>query len=291
MKPRLSRLRFLTATRRVWCIAWLFAAASTAAATPDALSFGVVPHRSALLTARYWNPILNYVEKKTGILLQLEVSKSVAAHAQAIDRGDYDLTQSMLIFRSKAQKQNYRVILRPQGGPIRSQLVVLESSPLRSVIELQGREVAFPARSGMVAYGVPMDFLLHRNIAVTPLFAGNQEGVLGQLRAGEAPAAAVSSQVSEAYSLREGVKFRLLWESPPYHDLPIATHPRVPESLSRPIQNALAGMAGDPEGLNALEVAASAIGQKPPYGFIKAVTGDYARHAEFFRNSLVKEME
>ena len=282
--------RFVVTLMQIGGLA-LVVTASEAVAAPAALSFGVVPHRSPLLTARYWNPILDYVEKKTGIVLQLEISKSVAANAVAIENGDYDLTQSMLIFRPKALKQNYRVILRPQGGPIRSQLVTLESSPLRSLAQLQGQTVAFPARSGMVAYSVPMDFLLRQNIAVTPLFAGNQEGVLGQLRAGETLAAAVSSQVSEAYSLREGLKFRMLWESPPYHDLPIATHPRIPEALSTQIQNALAEMANDPKGLEVLKVAASAIGQKPPYGFIKAIPAEYVSHAEFFRNTLVKEVE
>jgi phosphonate transport system substrate-binding protein len=260
-------------------------------ARAESYSFAVVPHRSVLLTARYWNPILEYLQKKTGIVLQLEVSKSVAANAAAIENGDYDLTQSMLIFRPKALKQNYRVLLRPRGALIRSQLIVLASSPIKSLGELRGRNVAFPAKSGFIAYALPMDFLLRHGIPVSPLFAGNQEGALGQLRVGEADAAAVSSQVTEAYSAREGIKFRSLWESPPYLDLPIAAHPRLPEAVTSQIQQALATMADNPEGLKILEAAANVVGQKPPYGFSKASAADYAGHSDFYRRTLVKDLE
>lgn len=289
--PRfLSLQRLLRTAALVGFGIWLsIAGGNSLAAT--ALSFGVVPHRSALLTALYWNPILAYVEKKTGIVLHLEVSRSVSANATAVENGEYDLAQTLLIFRPKAQRQSYRVLVRPRGAAIRSQLVVLESSPVKSLTELRGREVGFTARSGMIAYAVPMDNLMRQEISVTPVFAGNQEGALGQLRAGETLAAAVSSQVREAYTEREGVQFRVLWESKPFHDLPIAAHPRVPESITRQIQNAFAGMTDEPEGIKALNIAANAIGQKPPYGFVKSTTADYARHADFLRNTLVKDTE
>lgn len=289
--PQLFSLqRFLRTAALLGCGVWLsIAGGNSLAAT--ALSFGVVPHRSAVLTARYWNPILAYIEKKTGIVLQLQVSRTVTVNATAVENGEYDLAQSLLIFRPKAQRQGYRVLVRPRGAAIRSQLVVLESSPIKSLTELRGHEVGFTGRGGMLAYAVPMDNLMRQDISVTPVFAGNQEGVLGQLRVGETLAAAVSSQVREAYTEREGVRFRVLWESQPFHDLPIAAHPRVPESITAQIQNALAGMADEPDGIKVLNIAASAIGQKPPYGFVKSATADYARHTDFLRHTLVKDTE
>lgn len=276
-------------TAVLFCLAMPVSAADDTKAQP--LSFGVVPHRSATLTARYWNPILDYVQHKTGLHLELKIPKSVAANAEAVENGEYDIVQTLLIFRPRALRQHYRVVLRPRGAPIRSQLVVVESSPLHSAAELRQREVVFSSRSGMIAYAVPMDFLLRKEIPVLARFAGNQEGALGQLRAGEAVAAAVSSQVKESYSAREGVAFRVIWESQTYLDLPVAIHPRVPDAIGGRIQTALATMADDPEGRKVLATAAETIGQRPPFGFLSADTADYARHAEFYRNTLAKETE
>lgn len=254
-------------------------------------SFGVVPHRSAVLTAQYWNPLLDYVGAKAGVTLQLEIARSTTANAAAVEQGNYDFSYSYLMFRPKALSQKYRVILQPRGGEIRSQIVTLENSSLKSLKDLEGREVGFPSRSGFIAYALPMDNLLRQKITVKPVFGGNQEGILGQLMAGQVVAVGVSSQVMKAFAAREKLSYRVIWESRPFDDLPIAVHPRIPAGTVSKIQAAFIAMSNDPEGIKILEASAQAVGQKPPYGFIKSSPADYRHFVDFYRNTLVKDLE
>lgn len=254
-------------------------------------SFSVVPHRSAVLTAQYWNPILDYVGAKAGVTLELAMSRSVAESALALEQGIYDFNYSYLIFRPQAQTQKYRVILKPRSGDIRSQIVTLTNSPIKSLKDLEGREVGFPSRSGFIAYALPMDYLLRQKVDVKPVFGANQEGVLGQLKAGQVTAVGVSSQVMKAFAARENMAYKIVWESSPYDELPIAAHPRIPLELIKKIQAAFVEMSSDEVGIKILGTSAQAVGQKPPYGFVKSSPADYRKFVDFYRKTLVQDLE
>ncbi|MBF0426591.1 MAG: phosphate/phosphite/phosphonate ABC transporter substrate-binding protein [Magnetococcales bacterium] len=253
--------------------------------------FGVLSQRSAVLTAEHWNPILSWISKQAGVALELHVARSAPESNQAIAAGEYDFVYSNTIFRPTVAAQGYQVILRPRSAAISSQIVTLENSPIQTLRDLAGREVGFPSRLAFVGYAVPMDHLLREEIAVQPVFGGNQEGIMGQLQAGRVIAAAVNSQVMRHFANREKLAYRVLWESQPFHNLPIAAHPRVPLSEARAVQRAFARMPGDPEGARVLETAAKVIDQQPPHGFVPATQQDYENYLAFYRTCLVKEVE
>jgi phosphonate transport system substrate-binding protein len=257
----------------------------------DAYSFGVLSQRSAVLTAQYWNPILEHLSRRTGADLLLKVARTAPESNESIRKGEYDFVYSNTIFQPAMAEANYRVILRPRTEAIAGQIVTLADSPIRSVRDLEGREVGFPSLAAFVGYAVPMDRLLREGVSVRPVFGGNQEGIMGQLKAGKVVAAGVNSQVMKAFAAREGVRYRALWTSEPYHDLPIAAHPRVPETVAAAVRDAFAGMADDPEGARVLEASARVIGQKAPLGFLASSPADYANYVEFHRTTLVKDIK
>lgn len=253
-------------------------------------SFGVLSQRSAVLTAQYWNPILDYVQRKTGIALVLRVARTAPESNEAIERGDYDFVYSNTIFQPKLAHANYQVILRPREEAIAGQIVTLSGSPVGTLKDLEGREVGFPSQAAFLGYAVPMDQLLRQGVSVTPVFGGNQEGIMGQLKVGRVIAAGVNSQVMKAFAARENLKYRVLWESQAFYNLPIAAHPRVPKSVSEAVKSAIDGMELDAEGLQVLTTTAQVIGQKPPYGFRASSSDDYRSYVDFYRHTLVKDI-
>lgn len=273
--------------------AWLLVALLQLAGLPtcaaEAYSFGVLPQRSAVLTAQYWNPILEYVRRTSGIELVLRIARTGADSADAIERGEYDFVYSNHIFRPKVSATGYQVILRPRDDVIRGQIVVLEDTPARALRDLAGRPVGFPSAAAFVAYTVPMDMLLREGITVTPVFGGNQEGIMAQLKAGRVVAAAVNNQLMDAYAKRERLRYRVLWESVPYHNLPIAVHPRVPRAVAQAVKAAIDGMEHDADGLAVLKETAAVVGQKPPYGFQAATGEDYRNYTDFYARAVIKE--
>ncbi|MBU1664954.1 MAG: phosphate/phosphite/phosphonate ABC transporter substrate-binding protein, partial [Gammaproteobacteria bacterium] len=90
---------------------------------------------------------------------------------------------------------------------------------------------------------------------------------------------------------RENVKYRVLWESATFHNIPIAVHPRVPREAANTVRLVIDGMEHDAEGRKVLEASAQIIAQKPPYGFLSSSPADYRSYSEFYRNTLVKEIK
>jgi phosphonate transport system substrate-binding protein len=257
----------------------------------ESYSFGVLSQRSAVLTAQYWNPILDYIKRKSGVALELKIARTAPESNNATERGEYDFVYSNTIFQPKMAKANYQVILRPRDEAITGQIVTLNESPIKTLSDLNGKEVGFPSQAAFVGYAVPMDGLLRRGIRVTPVWGGNQEGIMGQLKAGRVIAAGVNNQVMKAFAARENLRYRVLWESRPFNNLPIAAHPRVSAATVKAIQNTFDNMDADAEGRQILDTAAKIIGQKPPYGFHSAKPADYSSYTDFYRETLVKDIK
>jgi phosphonate transport system substrate-binding protein len=251
-------------------------------------SFGVLSQRSAVLTAQYWNPILEAASARSGAPLALKIARTAPESNEQTAAGAYDFVYSNAIFQPSIA--GYRVILRPRGKAITGQIVTLKDSPIHSLADLNGRETGFPSSEALLGYVVPMDHLRRNGIQVFPVFGGNQEGIMGQLKAGKVPAAGVNSQVMKAFAAREGVAYRVLWESAPFHNIPIAVHARVPADVVAAVQAAFIAMSDDAAGQEIFAAAGALIGQEPPYGFLKSSQQDYAGYVDFYRTTVVKDM-
>lgn len=272
--------------RAVSVAAALAVFAGAAAAQP--YTIGVLNQRSPQLTARYWNPILDYVARKCGVTLILRMGKTAPETTAMTIRGEFDFAYTNHLFTPERDKLGWRVIARPVGEPISGQIVVLQDAPVRQLADLAGKDVAFPSVEAFVGYQVPMDALLRAGVSVHPVFAGNQEGAMGQLRVGAVAAAAVNAKVMADYASRENLQYRVVWQSEPYLDLAVMVHPRVPKRDAEAVRAALVGMREDPEGRRVLEESAAVIRQQSPPGFETAENRDYDNYRRFFRTTLVK---
>lgn len=251
-------------------------------------SFGVLNQRSVMLTAQYWNPILKYVSDKSGVHLQLKMGKTAPETTAMIARSEFDFVYSNTIFTPATSPAGYRVIARPIEKAIQGQIVTLDDSPIHELKSLEGKEVGFPSPAAFVGYAVPMNRFLQSGISVKPVFAGNQEGIMGQLKAGRVIAAGVNSEVMRDYAQREHIKYRVLWASEGYLNLPISAHPSVPLEKVTAVIAALVNMAKDPDGLKILEASAALIKQSPPLGFVPAEDREYENYRHFYKTTQVK---
>lgn len=251
--------------------------------------FGVINQRSIALTARYWNPILNYVSKKTGVPLRLRMGKTAPETTAMTERGEHAFVYTNHMFTPERDKVGYRVILRLQAAPINAAIIVREDSPIKSLQELQAKVVAFPHSNAFVGYWVPMDYLIRSNIQVNSSFAGNQEGAMAQVHHGKAVAAAVNRQVLERYARRENFKYRELWVSEPYLGIPVMAHPDLPQDKVDAVRKAFVAMKDDPEGNKILAASSAVIKKKQPVEFIYADDKDYDNYRDFYQNTVVKK--
>lgn len=251
--------------------------------------FSVLNQRSPVLSAQYWNPILAYVQKKSGVALRLKMGKTAPETTALTIKGEAQFAYTNHLFTMERVKLGWKVIARPATDGIRGQIVVPADSAINRLEDLDRQNVAFPSSEAYVGYRVPMDALLRKGIKVSPMFAGNQEGAIGQMKSGRVAAAGVNEDVMAAFAKRENYAYRIIWSSEEFKDLPVMVSPVVPESDAHAVQQALLGMLADPEGKKILEHGAQLLKLEQALGFIAASDKDYDNYREFYRKTVLKD--
>src|SRR5437762_202618 len=259
-----------------------------AAAQQRPYTFYVLNQRSISLTAQYWNPILTWVSAKSGVPLELKLAKTAKEGNAVAEAGGYDFQYTNHFFTPERDRLGWKVIARPAGPGIRSQIVVPVDSPIQALHELQGKDVAFVTPDGFTGYWLPMDALLRAKVDVKVVFTGNQEASSAQLRINKVAAAGVNSSVMARYGRRESFEYRALWTSDIYQDLCIMANPKMPPEKVAAVRAALVAMSKDPEGRQVLQAGADLLKSNSELGFVAAKERDYDNYRKFYRTTQVK---
>jgi phosphonate transport system substrate-binding protein len=280
------RLKTITGVAMILAAAAMLHAPGAAA--QKAYSFNVLNQRSIALTAQYWNPILTHVSKKSGVPLELKLAKTAQEGNVIAEKYGYDFQYTNHFFTPERDRLGYKVIARPAGPGIRSQIVVPEDSPIQALHELSGKDVAFVTPDAFAGYWLPMDALLKAKVRINVVFTGNQEASSAQLRVNKVAAAGVNSSVLARYARRESFNYRALWTSEVYQDLCIMASPKVPADKVAAVRAALINMINDPEGRQVLEAGADLLKSTGDLGFVAAENRDYDNYRKFYRTTQVK---
>jgi len=275
-------------TRATTILAAAAAMHSPGVAAQQTYAFNVLNQRTVSLTAQYWNPILTHVSRKSGVPLELKLAKTAKEGNAIAEMGKYDFLYTNHFFTPERDRLGYKVIARPAGPGIRSQIVVPVDSPIRSLEDLNGKEVAFVNPDGFTGYWLPLDALLRAKVKVNIVFTGNQEASSAQLKINKIAAAGVNSSVMARYGRRESFEYRALWTSDIYQDLCIMANPKVPADKVAAVRAALINMVNDPEGRQVLEAGADLLKSNSELGFVAAENRDYDNYRKFYKTTQVK---
>ena len=269
---------------RVWALALtlLGATALPSMAQQPSYSFSPVPQYSIGLTASYWNPILDYVSEKSGVKLNLKISRTSADTTAFVLAREVDFVFSNHLFSPERDALGWKVFGRRQMPPLFSQIVVPADSPITELAQLAGREVAFAGPEAFLIYKVNYAHLLAKNIPVKVVFSGNADAALAQLFSGKVAAAGGQSQLLDGYARRENRKFRVLWSSEAFQDLALMASSKVPEKDLKAVANAFFEMSKDPRGKDILHQGSKEVGLPVDANFVAASAADYASYRRFF---------
>lgn len=276
-------------TRRL-CIAILMGCVGGGAALAQdntIYRFSPVNQYGINLTAAYWNPIIAYVSEKSGVRLQLKIGRTSADTTAYVLAQEVEFVFTNHLFSPEREKLGWKVFGRRLTPPVRGQIIVPDSSPIKDVSQLQGQQVAFPGPEALVAYKFPAAHLMSKNIEVKTVFGGNMDGALEQLFSGKVVAVGANSQLAEGYAQREGKKFRVLWSSPPLHDLALMSSSKVSDKVQKAVQRAFVGMHSDPKGREILQQASTHVGLTAEAYFIVSDGSEYAAYRDFYRTAPV----
>ncbi len=219
-------------------------------------SFSIVPqHKAADLAAR-WVPLLQHLNARTGLHLEFRTARNIPTFERQLAAGEHDFAYmnpfQYVLFQ---QKSGYRAFARQRAHELRGIVVVRADSPYRTLQDLKGQALAFPAPSAFAASILTRAQLRTEGIHTTPSFVVAHDsvyyGVVNRLFAGGGGTPETLDRLDPAVR----AQLRVLWTSAEYTPHAFAAHARVPADVTETLRQALIETSRDPRGKQLLAAA------------------------------------
>jgi len=196
-----------------------------------------------------WQPILNELEKRTGLAFRLVATPSIPAFEKECLKGAYDFVYLNPYHLLKAHASvGYLPIVRDRSE-FRGILVVRKDSPINSPSELNGKTVAFPSPNALgdsLLMRAELSSLFH--VSVAPLYVTSHGSVYLHVAKGLADA---GGGVEKTLQEQEGAirdALKVIYETRPVPSHPVAVHPRVIGPDAEKVRRAFIEMETAPGG-------------------------------------------
>ncbi len=249
MTPDLHRRRLLlrVASAPAACLGLPTWAQSGAGRPSYVLS--VVPQFPAAELHRDWAPPLERVAHEAGLNLSLKLATSIPRFEAELMAGFPDFAFMNPYHAVMAMKaQGYLPLVR-DSKPLTGILVVRRDSAVKSVKDLSGHEIAFPAPNAFGASLWMRALLSEREgITYTPNYVQTHSNVYRQVIRGKAMAGGGVNNTLLQETDEVRADLRVLLETPGAAPHPLAAHPRVPAPVQMAFAQAWMRLAADPAG-------------------------------------------
>lgn len=217
-------------------------------------TIGIVPQFEIRHIRKIWNPIINEIEKGTGIKIKLIGSPTIPDFEKEVTVGKFDFAYMNPYHMLLAKKsQGYVPLVRDNGRKLHGILVVRQDSNVKTIKDLDGKKIAFPAPNALGA-----SLLIRANLAedhgisINPVYVKTHSSVyLNVIVKQTAAGGGVQKTLNQQRSNIKGA-LRVLHKTPKVAPHPIAVHPRVPTKIQNIIKETFLKLGDNPVGKSLL---------------------------------------
>ncbi|HHJ80801.1 MAG TPA: phosphate/phosphite/phosphonate ABC transporter substrate-binding protein [Candidatus Tenderia electrophaga] len=270
MRKMISYGRHFIASGLVCLMLFVVPAVSVADASAKVLTVGVVPQFDISRIQTIWRPILDEMEKRTGLKFVLSGAATIPAFERDLIQGEYDLAyiNPYQVVRV-GERQGYQPLVRDVSQNLYGIVVVPSNSPIQSVEQLKNQVVAFPAPNALGATLLVRAELYDRyGVEVVPRYVLSHSSVylnvvLDEVVAGGGVQKTLNRQ-SEALQSR----LRVLYKTASVPSHPVVVHRRVPAQIRRQLLDAMLALGQDAVGrelLSAVPIAKLGVAETKDY--------------------------
>jgi phosphonate transport system substrate-binding protein len=216
---------------------------------PSRYTFAVVPQFSATELHKDWAPLLARLSKDTGFTLELKVAASIPLFEASFLKGEPDFAYMNPYHAVMARKAQAYVPLLRDATPLTGVLVVRKDSTVKTLKDLNGQKIAFPAPNAFGA-SLYMRALLteEAGIQFEPSYVKTHSNVFRHVIRKEAEAGGtVNAPLNDEVSAVRD-QLQILFQTPPAASHPVVAHPRVTEAARKALTQAFLALALDAEG-------------------------------------------
>jgi len=204
-------------------------------------TIGIVPQYGIEKIVRIWTPILKEIKKETGISLRFLGAKDIPTFEKRLNEGAYDfayMNPYHLIVANRSQ--GYSPLLKDNMKKLYGIVVVRKDSPIKSVSELNGKRVAYPAPNALGAALMTRTIFANQfNIDTDERYVKSHDSVYLNVITGIASAGGGVQKTLNGQPEHIKSKLRVIFETPRVAPHPIAVHPRVSSDDVTKIENAI----------------------------------------------------
>ncbi|MDO6693200.1 phosphate/phosphite/phosphonate ABC transporter substrate-binding protein [Aliiglaciecola sp. 3_MG-2023] len=230
-------------------IGLLFSFSSVVSAQQKTLTFGIVPQQSAKRLAELWTPIFHHISQQSDVNIVFSTAKDIPTFEKRLESGDYDLAYMNpyhYIFYHKMS--GYNALAKQSNKTIQGVIVTHADSNIKTIQDLVGSRLAFPAPAAFAATLLPQAELNNLGVEFTPMYVGSHDSVYLNVSRGFFPAGGGIQRTLN--NMDEEVQSSLvtIWKSARYTSHAIASHPDVDAATRAKVQAALVNMNNSEHG-------------------------------------------
>jgi phosphonate transport system substrate-binding protein len=242
----------------------------------ETLILGIHPYLPSAEIVDRFTPLADYLSKKTGKKVVIEVSKDYKDHIEKIGLDRYDIAfMGPLSYVKMVLKYGNKPILcrlEVNGKPtFRGVIVTQKRSDIKGLKDLKGKRFAFVEPESTMGYIVPLNMLLNAGISLKDFseykFLYNHHNVALSVLAGDFDAGALKEDVFYEYE-RRGLT-ALSW-SPHISEHLFIVRKKLPKETVDALRKSLLSLGKESEGLKILKKI-----QENLTGFVSATDKDY----------------
>jgi phosphonate transport system substrate-binding protein len=212
-------------------------------------TLSVVPQFTPVDIGLRWTPLLRHLETETGYSFQLRLLDKIPRFETDFLAGIPDLVYlnpyHMLM---AAEAQGYIPLVRG-SDPLIGILVTEQNGPIKTLQDLDGKRLAFPAPNAFGASLYLRALLTEKEgLRFSSDYVGSHQNVYRHVLIGEAAAGGGIHATLEKESVALQNRLRVLYTTPGVAPHPLAAHPRVTQVAREKIRAALLKLDSTPSG-------------------------------------------
>jgi len=247
------------------------------------LKFGIHPYLNSKKMYIYYRPILDLIETKLGdVDIVLETSATYAEYNVKLYRGDFDVSLPNPFQTYNSLSKGYKVIARMKPDSVfRGIFVVRKDSNIKTVSQLKGKNVSFPAPTALAATMMPLLYLHEHGLDVkkdiVKKYVGSQYSSILNVFSSDTIAGATWPPPWESWKRENADKAKemeVVWQTESLINNGVVVKKGIDEEIVKKIVNVLVNLDTTPKGKVLL-------GNAGFDGFIESDNSDYDVVADF----------
>ncbi|UAA40489.1 phosphate/phosphite/phosphonate ABC transporter substrate-binding protein [Paraneptunicella aestuarii] len=209
----------------------------------ETYTFAFVPQQSAKKMAKKWQPILDYLSEKTGDDYRFTTAKDIPTFEKRLASNTYDVAyMNPYHFTVFNVSPGYQALVKQKDKRITGIIVVHKDSPIKTLEELNGATIAFPAPAAFAATLLTSAEFRKKGISIYPQYVSSHDSVYLNVSRGFMVAGGGVSRTF--YNADKAVqdKLRILLTTPQYTPHAFAVKSSLPEAVVNRLKLAMVHM-------------------------------------------------